>query len=392
MLYLRAQAAAYAALAQKRYQEAIESRTEAEARQKAPSIGDKIKGVLNTGTDWDFSGSIQRQANRSAQELRGKAQRDVWDAEDYLEKQKELLQEIDKLQSSAGIRSSSRGTSSKSATSRAAAAHKKNAKVVEEVVQGSIEWYNKEIKKLEELADKTADVGKRNDLLRQARLLTTQRDIKFDGTKFTIDKSEFATRFKTDVEEALKKVKIKPLAIPLIPTPAEEAEARSNEILEKTQNLRTAATAAASAFRSMGSAIGDGAGAALNVTAMLAQAIVTMIQGYATATASAAKLGPWAWAAFGLTGLAQLMSMIAAVKNAGAFASGGIVGGTSYTGDRQWARVNSGEMILNGKQQANLFNAINSGRMGAGDVTFRIEGRDLVGVIQNHNSKYNKVR
>jgi hypothetical protein len=42
-----------------------------------------------------------------------------------------------------------------------------------------------------------------------------------------------------------------------------------------------------------------------------------------------------------------------------AFATGGIVGGTSYTGDRVSARVNSGEMIINREQQRRLFEQAN---------------------------------
>ena len=40
--------------------------------------------------------------------------------------------------------------------------------------------------------------------------------------------------------------------------------------------------------------------------------------------------------------------------NAGSFEGGGVVGGTSYTGDKLTANVNSGEVILNREQQANL--------------------------------------
>ena len=40
--------------------------------------------------------------------------------------------------------------------------------------------------------------------------------------------------------------------------------------------------------------------------------------------------------------------------NAGSFEGGGVVGGTSYTGDKLTANVNSNEVILNGEQQANL--------------------------------------
>ena len=46
------------------------------------------------------------------------------------------------------------------------------------------------------------------------------------------------------------------------------------------------------------------------------------------------------------------------------FATGGIVGGTSYTGDRVTAHVNSGEMILNRTQQKHLFDSINSNSLG----------------------------
>ncbi len=43
---------------------------------------------------------------------------------------------------------------------------------------------------------------------------------------------------------------------------------------------------------------------------------------------------------------------------------GGIIGGTSYTGDHQLARVNSGEMVINRSQQAALWDAISGGNYG----------------------------
>lgn len=58
------------------------------------------------------------------------------------------------------------------------------------------------------------------------------------------------------------------------------------------------------------------------------------------------------WLAFGAAGTAQMISMIATIRG---FASGGIVGGASYSGDKIPARVNSGEMILTRDQQARLF-------------------------------------
>ena len=57
-----------------------------------------------------------------------------------------------------------------------------------------------------------------------------------------------------------------------------------------------------------------------------------------------------------LTGMASAKSALA---EAPAFAMGGIVGGSSFQGDRVLARVNSGEMILNKAQQGRLFGMSN---------------------------------
>lgn len=73
-----------------------------------------------------------------------------------------------------------------------------------------------------------------------------------------------------------------------------------------------------------------------------------------------------------------------------AFAEGGIVGGSSYSGDRILARVNSGEMILNDKQQRHLFELLDSDTMpqkGGTNVTVQgvIRGTDLLLVQKNTN-------
>ncbi len=391
-LTLRAQAAAAAAAAQKELQNAIEKEAEADDRQRNPTGADRRWGMVNVGTDWDFEAAAQREAKKEADKMRSEAKRSQWRAEDYLKKQAELIKQAESLEKRSGVRRSI-GTTTNTTTTRAATAKitTNAAKETEKAIQGSINWYDQEIKKLEELARATADVADSQRLFNQARQLENVRDIKFGSVKLTIDKSEFSTRFADDLNKSLAKIKLKPLVLPVFKTDMEIAQDNADTLLDKTKGLRTAAEAASQAFRSMSSAIGGSAGKVIDVAGLMAQAIATMIQGYATATASAGALSPWAWLAFGLSGLAQLMAMIGAVKSAGAFAQGGIVGGASYSGDRQWARVNSGEMILNGQQQANLFNAINTGRFGGGEVTFRIAGRDLQGVLNNHNSKYNKV-
>lgn len=49
--------------------------------------------------------------------------------------------------------------------------------------------------------------------------------------------------------------------------------------------------------------------------------------------------------------------------NSAKFAEGGIVDGNSYSGDKVNARLNSGEMVLNREQQANLFRMINQPKL-----------------------------
>jgi len=63
------------------------------------------------------------------------------------------------------------------------------------------------------------------------------------------------------------------------------------------------------------------------------------------------------------TSIAQAKNLFKSA-DAGKFAQGGIVGGTSYTGDKMTAQVNSREMILPMDAQKNLFDALSSNNEG----------------------------
>lgn len=98
-------------------------------------------------------------------------------------------------------------------------------------------------------------------------------------------------------------------------------------------------------------------------------------------------------AAVAALGAAVATAIAAASKpNIQKFANGGIVGGSSFTGDRISANVNSGEMILNKSQQARLFQLANGGGTTGKEVTFHISGTDLVGVLNNQTRKNRLIR
>lgn len=126
------------------------------------------------------------------------------------------------------------------------------------------------------------------------------------------------------------------------------------------------------------------------VAGIIAKAIAQIALGAATATAQAAELGPWAWIAFGATAMAEMIAMISSIHSATGYATGGVVGGNSTNGDRLLIRVNSGEMILNKRQQTNLYNAIASGNIGGGGgtstVSFRLRGADIYGALKNYSA------
>lgn len=122
------------------------------------------------------------------------------------------------------------------------------------------------------------------------------------------------------------------------------------DITKSTAKGFAAVGASAAAVGSAMQQLGSDSGVAK--AGMIAGALGQIVLSYAEAMTSAAKTGWISWLAFGLTGAAQLASIIATVKG---FATGGIVGGSSTTGDKIPIRVNSGEMVLTKSQQARLF-------------------------------------
>lgn len=192
---------------------------------------------------------------------------------------------------------------------------------------------------------------------------------------------------------------------------------RFGKILRNTDSVKERMDKAADAINQVGSAL-QGMGSAfelpeLNIAGTIAQAIATTAMGFAQASANEGKNGNlWEWVAASAVGMAQLMAIISAVKGSTGYATGGIVGGNSYTGDRIPVRVNSGEMILNRWQQKRLWDVANGfgnvpqvgsvrPSIGAGSIaqaTVHVsvsgrlvgQGRQLVAVIGNERKARGK--
>lgn len=182
---------------------------------------------------------------------------------------------------------------------------------------------------------------------------------------------------------------------------AEENNARLKDV-EKWKkkykdNLYEAADQASNAFGAMSDLLSnfsdenEKAGAAAKAFALIqiitdeaksiahtAEAIAAAVAGASEAAAATGPAAPIALAAYiaemvGLVvgAVAGVAATIASAKqilseanDAGKFASGGIVGGTSYTGDKLIAHVNSGEGIFTTKQQQRLFDIANGESLG----------------------------
>ncbi len=115
-------------------------------------------------------------------------------------------------------------------------------------------------------------------------------------------------------------------------------------------NMLTATTQAHAA-----AATADAVASSSEAAAATAATAAKSGEAVADATSAGAKLPFPANLAAIAAGVAAVIAALAMVSK---FATGGVVGGSSVSGDKKFVRVNSGEMILNKQQQAHLFGLI----------------------------------
>lgn len=136
----------------------------------------------------------------------------------------------------------------------------------------------------------------------------------------------------------------------------------------------------------------------VNIMAIIGQAVANVALGFSKALAQNGKLGVWEWIAAAAAGLATMVSVQNTIKSqTSGYAEGGVITGPYSSGDRMIARVNAGEMILNKRQQSNLFNAIDENRLGGGNSnntislqSVKVRGADLYLTMKNYENTTGK--
>lgn len=299
-------------------------------------------------------------------------------------------------------------------------------------LKGSIDWYTKAIDEKKRQLSATANEATAKSLNNEMEAL--QRELYFLKVRIGVEVpppievkktiKPMAEQLKESFDDMQKYLKEHPLQVQADPKRLEKLTQKMEDFekikglgnvdLGNFEGVRKAMTdiqgivdptakgfaAAGTACQALGGAMQQlGSDSAAAKAGLVMAAIGQLALSLATAMTDAAKQSWITWLAFGISGTAQLVSMVATISQ---FATGGIVGGNSKSGDRVLARVNSGEMILNAAQQAQLF-AIANGRMQptvntdvltglmaggaggvkAGSVVGKIRGRDIVLVTAN---------
>lgn len=290
-------------------------------------------------------------------------------------------------------------------------------------LEGSIDWYEEKINEKQKELNATADKAtaralnaEMEGLQRQLYMLKVDVGIE-DVPK--VDVKAFAINLKAQLDEEMEAMRQRLSDKPLVINTEVEAKARDYDHISSLFNIdvsnfesvRTGLAdingisdstakgmaAAGASCEMLGSALQQLAGDSVAAKAgMVAAAIGQFVLSFAQAMSTCKT---WIdWLAFGISGTAQLTSIISTISQ---FATGGIVGGNQTSGDKVLVRVNSGEMILNAAQQARLFAIANgaavqgvsvntAGLQGIGSgmsTTLNIEGRlrgsDIVMAVAN---------
>ena len=267
--------------------------------------------------------------------------------------------------------------------------------------------------KLAELFDRRSDLLDKAGTWEKDRTGAKNEIIDAETTKAVVKKS-----VKEGTKEAVKEVKFEPINVPIRLLTEEDLDYGINKMVrddiesgkikvspidtdsiknnyDYADSLNTIATVmgsitnltneGAAGWIAYGTNIISAISSALPMITSLTTALTAKAAAEAAGSAASVPVVGW------INAIAAISTIVAAMASVPKFATGGIVDGSSFYGDKVLARVNSGEMILNRSQQRNLFNLINGGGT-SNTVKFRIEGKELVGVLNAYGSKTSKYK
>ena len=314
------------------------------------------------------------------------------------------------LQYEANADATGGGTSSSTTTRTSSGTNRSTGGGTTPIVykEGSLGYIDNELKELKNKLQQATSNDSRSEIYKQISALESQR------VELVFASKNGKTPMEAIRELMEKDVAAKPLPVPELDIDAskikeamknvfayfDEYKAKVKEVKQDT--MFKSINNLSSAFSSLGEIIGGVAGqmvswaaqSAASIAQMLAENAQLIVSAQAVAMANGAKsafalpfpfnLAAWASVA------ATIMGIFASLPK---FATGGIVSGSGYSGDRQLIRANSGEMVITRAQQARLWSAISGGgSLGGGQVTFKISGQELDGVLRNYNNKINRAR
>lgn len=215
------------------------------------------------------------------------------------------------------------------------------------------------------------------------------------GIYSAVQKRKTPIKLSTEAPKGLDPAKMRKIKSPydLYIKGVKEAK-EANEALSDSMGL------VGDALGTVGNAVGGSAGDMLRWGATLLQTIAKVMPQIAAITAAEGKrtiVSSAASSAFGgpvavAASVASVMGVLASIPK---FERGGIVGGSSYYGDKILARVNSGELIANSDQQRRIWQQMQEGRaeiqtnVNVGG-EFRLRGSDLVAVVERATRKHNR--
>lgn len=290
-------------------------------------------------------------------------------------------------------------------------------------LEGSIDWYEEKINEKQKELNATASKATARALNAeieglQRQLYMLKVDVGIEDVP-KLDVKTFASNLTAQLNEEIEAERQKLLDKPLVINTEVEAKERDydhisslfNIDISSFESVRTGLAdingisdstakgmaAAGASCEMLGSALQQlGGDSAAAKAGMMAAAIGQFVLSFAQAMSTCKT---WIdWLAFGISGTAQLTSIISTISQ---FATGGIVGGNQTSGDKVLVRVNSGEMILNAAQQARLFAIANGAAVqgvsvntaglqsiGGGisatlSINGRLRGRDIVMAVAN---------